>query len=153
MKRNIRDGITIIAVIIKNIPQSPFNQSTKAPDDAAKVVLPAVPIEASKAYCVAVYVLSTNIEIKATNATVANAAAMSSNITAIANNNSDFPDHANKEKSKLVEAISIPEINIALITPDLIANKPPKRVKITVVIHPRPLEYNAISDLVKPISL
>ena len=29
----------------KNIPQSPFNQSTNAPDDAAKVVLPAVPIE------------------------------------------------------------------------------------------------------------
>ena len=36
--------------IIKNIPQSPFNQSTKAPDDAAKVVRPAVPIEANKAY-------------------------------------------------------------------------------------------------------
>ena len=28
--------------MIKNIPQSPFNQSTRAPDDAAKVVLPAV---------------------------------------------------------------------------------------------------------------
>ena len=30
----------------KNIPQSPFNQSTKAPEDAAKVVRPAVPIGA-----------------------------------------------------------------------------------------------------------
>ena len=42
--------MTITAVIIKNIPQSPFNQSTKAPEDAAKVVLPAVPIEARSAY-------------------------------------------------------------------------------------------------------
>ena len=42
------------AVITKNIPQSPFNQSTIAPDDEARVVLPAVPIEANKAYCVAV---------------------------------------------------------------------------------------------------
>ena len=91
--------------------------------------------------------------MKATNATVAKAAAISSNITAIANNNSDLPDHANKEKSKFVEAISIPETNIAFITPDLIANNPPSSVKITVVNHPRPLEYNAISVLVKPISL
>ena len=44
--KQIKDGITIIAVIIKNVPQSPFNQSTKAPDDDASVVLPAVPIEA-----------------------------------------------------------------------------------------------------------
>jgi len=51
---NIRDGITINAVIIKNIPQSPFNQSTKAPDENARLVLPAVPIEAKKAYWVAV---------------------------------------------------------------------------------------------------
>ena len=54
MNKNIRDGMTIIAVITKKIPQSPFNQSTKAPEEAANVVLPAVPIEASKAYCVAV---------------------------------------------------------------------------------------------------
>ena len=99
------------------------------------------------------YVLSTNIEIKATNATVANAAAISSNMTAIANNSSDFPYQANKENSKLVEAIKIPETNIALTTPERIANHPPNKVKITVVIHPRPFEYNAISDLVKPISL
>ena len=46
--------MTITAVIIKNIPQSPFNQSTKAPEDAANVVLPAVPIEARRAYWVAV---------------------------------------------------------------------------------------------------
>ena len=50
MKRSIRDGITIKAVIIKKIPQSPFNQSTKAPEDDANVVRPAVPIEANKAY-------------------------------------------------------------------------------------------------------
>ena len=46
----IKDGITINAVKIKNIPQSPFNQSTSAPEDDAKVVLPAVPIEAKSAY-------------------------------------------------------------------------------------------------------
>ena len=46
----MREGITIKAVIIKKIPQFPFSQSTKAPEDEAKVVLPAVPIEASSAY-------------------------------------------------------------------------------------------------------
>ena len=91
--------------------------------------------------------------MKATKATVAKAAAISSNITAIANNNSDFPDHANKEKSKLVDAIKIPETNIAFITPDLIAKRPPNKVNKTVVNHPRLLEYKAISDLEKPISL
>ena len=34
----------------EKVPQSPFNQSTKAPEDAAKVVRPAVPIEANNAY-------------------------------------------------------------------------------------------------------
>ena len=48
--KNIKEGITITAVITKKIPQSPFNQSTNAPDEAAKVVRPAVPIDASKAY-------------------------------------------------------------------------------------------------------
>ena len=48
--KKIKEGITIKAVITKNIPQSPFNQSTIAHDEAAKVVLPAVPIDASKAY-------------------------------------------------------------------------------------------------------
>ena len=129
-----------MAVITKNIPQSPFNQSTIAPDEAARVVLPAVPIEASKAYWVAVYVLSTNIEIKATKATVANAAAISSKITATAKSNSDFPVHASKENKRFVEAINIPDTNIAFTTPERIANKPPRRVKITVVIHPKPLE-------------
>ena len=52
--KQTRDGMTIIVVKIKNVPQSPFNQSTKAPDEDAKVVLPAVPIEARSAYCVAV---------------------------------------------------------------------------------------------------
>ena len=65
---------------------------------------------------------------------------ISSNITAIANNNSDFPDQANNENNKLVEAINIPDTNIALITPDRIANNPPINVKITVVTHPRPFE-------------
>ena len=40
--------------MIKKITQLPFNQSTKAPEDEAKSVLPAVPIEANRAYCVAV---------------------------------------------------------------------------------------------------
>jgi len=34
----INDGTTIIAVTIKNIPQSPLSQSTRAPDDEANVV-------------------------------------------------------------------------------------------------------------------
>ena len=38
----------MIAVKIKNVPQSPFNQSTNAPEDDASVVLPAVPIDAKK---------------------------------------------------------------------------------------------------------
>ena len=138
--KQIREGITITAVIIKNNPQSPFNQSTKAPDEAASVVLPAVPIDASNAYWVAVYVLSTNIEIKATKATVAKAAAISSKITATAKSHSVLPDQARKEKRRFVDAIKIPETNIALITPDRIANKPPKSVNITVVIQPKPLE-------------
>ena len=130
----------MIAVITKNIPQSPFSQSTNAPDDAASVVLPAVPIDAKSAYCVAVYVLSTSNEMKATKATVANAAAISSKITAIAKSHSDFPDQASKENKRLVEAINIPDTNMAFITPERIANKPPKRVNTTVVIHPKPFE-------------
>ena len=43
-----------MAVIKKNIPQSPFSQSTIAPEEATKVVRPAVPMEANNAYCVAV---------------------------------------------------------------------------------------------------
>ena len=127
-----------MAVSIKNIPQSPFNQSTNAPEEAANVVLPAVPIDARRAYWVAVYVLSTNKEIKATKATVANAAAISSKITAIANRSSDFPDQANNVNNKFVDAINIPDKNIALITPERIANNPPSKVKITVVTQPNP---------------
>ena len=41
-------------------------------------------------------------EIKATNATVANAAAISSNMTATANNNSDLSLHAKTVNNKLV---------------------------------------------------
>ena len=128
----------MIAVITKNMPQSPFSQSTIAPDEAANVVLPAVPIDASNAYCVAVYVLSTNNEMKATKATVANAAAMSSKITATAKSHSDFPDQASKENKRFVDAISIPETNIAFTTPERIANKPPSSVNTTVVIQPKP---------------
>ena len=43
-----------MVVIKKNVPQSPFNQSTNAPDEEARVVLPAVPIDANNAYWVAV---------------------------------------------------------------------------------------------------
>ena len=113
---------------------------SKEPEEDARVVLPAVPIEASNAYCVAVYVLSTSNEIKATNATVANAAAISSNITAMANKNSDFPLHAKIVNNKLVVAIKIPAKNIALITPDLITKSPPNNVKTIVVIHPKVFE-------------
>ena len=71
--------------------------------------------------------------MKATKATVAKAAAISSKITAMANNNSDFPDQASRENKRFVDAIKIPETNMALITPERIANSPPKRVKITVI--------------------
>ena len=53
-QRQISDGITITVVIIKNVPQSPFSQSTSAPDEEARVVLPAVPMDANNAYWVAV---------------------------------------------------------------------------------------------------
>ena len=74
-------------------------------------------------------------------------------MTAIANNNSDFPDQASKENNRFVDAINIPDTNIAFITPERIANNPPSNVNITVLTQPRPLEYKAISDLVNPISL
>ena len=48
--KQINDGITITVFNTKNVPQSQFNQSTNAPEEEAKVVLPAVPIEASNAY-------------------------------------------------------------------------------------------------------
>ena len=54
IQRHIKEGITIIVVRIKKIPQSPLSQSTRVPEDEARVVLPAVPNEASRAYCVAV---------------------------------------------------------------------------------------------------
>ena len=46
----IKEGITIKAVKTKKVPQSPFNQSTRAPEEDANVVRPAVPMEASRAY-------------------------------------------------------------------------------------------------------
>ena len=49
-QRQIRDGITIIVVNTKKVPQFPSNQSTNAPEEDARVVLPAVPIDASNAY-------------------------------------------------------------------------------------------------------
>ena len=52
--RIIKEGKTIKVVIIKNVPQSPLSQSTRAPEEDDNVVLPAVPIEAKSAYCVAV---------------------------------------------------------------------------------------------------
>ncbi len=71
--KQIKEGITIIAVITKNTAQgfsklgieidprlinlyfklmiAPFSkESTRAPEDEAIIVLPAVPIEASRAY-------------------------------------------------------------------------------------------------------
>ena len=138
--KHIREGITITVVIIKNVPQSPLSQSTNAPEEEARVVLPAVPIEARRAYCVAVYVLSTNKEINATNATVANAADISSAITAIANNKSYFPVQASNAKRRFVTAIKPPATNIVFIVPDLIAKIPPSNVNTTVVIHPKVLE-------------
>ena len=48
--KQIKDGITIIVVIIKKTPQSPLSQSTRVPEDEARIVLPAVPNDANKAY-------------------------------------------------------------------------------------------------------
>ena len=138
--RHISDGITISAVMIKKVPQSPFNQSTKAPDDDEKSVLPAVPIDANNAYCVAVYVLSTKADINPTKATVAKDAAKSSSNTVIANKTSLFPTQDKTVNIKFVKAIIIPDVNIALISPILIVNKPPNNVKKIVVNQPIPFE-------------
>ena len=54
--------------------------------------------------------------MKATKATVANAAEISSNNTATAKSNSDFPDQARAANKRFVAAINIPEINIAFIS-------------------------------------
>ena len=104
-----------MAVMIKNTPQSPLSQSTNAPDDDASVVLPAVPIDASNAYWVAVYVRSTSNEINATNATVANAAAISSNMTATANNNSDLSLHAKNCRTLLNTKLLLRDVIIRYI--------------------------------------
>ena len=48
--KQIKEGMTIIEVKIKKVPQSPFSQSTRAPEEEASVVRPAVHNEASKAY-------------------------------------------------------------------------------------------------------
>ena len=37
--KQIKEGITIIEVKIKKVPQSPFSQSTRAPEDEARVVV------------------------------------------------------------------------------------------------------------------
>ena len=134
-------GFSMLKLIkLKDEILAPSNQSTSSPEEAANVVRPRVPIEASSAYWVAVYVLSTNSEMNATKATVANAAAISSNRTVTAKSNSDFPDHARAANKRFVAAINIPETNIAFTTPERIANKPPRSVNTTVVIQPMPLE-------------
>ena len=86
------------------------------------------------------YVLSTSKDIKATKATVAKAAEISSAMTAKANSHSDLPDQASKANKRSVAAIKPPATNIVLIVPDLIANTPPIKVKTTVVIQPNVLE-------------
>ena len=152
-QRRISEGITIRAVIIKNNPQSPCSQSTKAPDEEDIVVLPKFPIEASKAYWVAVYARSTKSDMNVTNATVANAPAMSSISTEHANKSSFFPDHARTVNIKLVAAITVPATKSAFKLPNLIAKNPPNRVKLTLVRNPNHFEYRAISDFENPISL
>ena len=141
-------------MIIKNQTQLPASQlSIIEPDEEARIVLPAVPIDANRAYWVAVYLLSTNKEIKATKAMVAKAVARSSNRTDTAKSTSSFPTQASKENNKFVEAIAMPEINNARIIPPFITKKLPNRVNRTVVIQPTLFEYTAISDFEKPISL
>ena len=78
--------------------------------------------------------------MKATNATVAKAAAISSKITATANKISDFSLQARTLNKRFVLAIIIPAKNIAFKTPDLITNSPPKSVYITVFLEPKVFE-------------
>ena len=130
----------MMAVIIKNNPQSPPSPSTIAPEEDANNVLPAVPTEASKAYCVAVKLRSTRSDINVTNATVAKAAARSSMITANANRTFEGPTQAKRENRIFVADIAIPAIIRVFIIPDLIAIAPPIRVKTIVVIQPRAFE-------------
>ena len=78
--------------------------------------------------------------MKATNATVAKAAVISSNITATANNHSDLPTQYKTANSRFVKAINIPAINNVFTVPCLIANIPPNNVKTTVVIQPKVFE-------------
>ena len=73
------------------------------------------------------------METNATKTTVEIADVISSRITAVANSNSDFPYNAKAEKSKLVDAISIPAIIIALTKPERIAKKLPIIVNIIVI--------------------
>ena len=138
---------------MKNNPQSPPNPSTRAPEEDANSVLPAVPTDANKAYCVAVKLRSTSREINATKATVANAAAKSSNITAKAKRVFDGPTQASIENKMFVAAIAIPAIINVLKIPDLMAMAPPMRVNTMVVIQPNAFEKIAISPFEKPISL
>ena len=91
--------------------------------------------------------------MKATNATVAKAAAISSRITAIEKIKYDFPVHAKTANKRLVNAIKIPATKRDLKTPVLMVKKPPIKVKIIVVIHPNAFEKIPISDFEKPISL
>ena len=130
----------MMAVIIKNNPQSPPSPSTIAPDEDANNVLPAVPTEASKAYCVAVKLRSTRSDINVTNATVAKAAARSSMITANANRTLEGPTHAKTENRMVGADIAMPGSMRGLTIPDLIAIAPPIRVKTMVVIQPSAFE-------------
>ena len=62
------------------------------------------------------------------------------NVKVKANKISELPTQAKTENKTLVEAIRIPETNIALISPIRTANNPPSKVKVTVVIQPIPFE-------------
>ena len=126
--------------MMKKRPQSPFSQSTIAPEDEAKRVRPAVPMDARSAYCVAVYDRSTNIDINATKVTVANAPVKSSITTAKAKSASDLPDQASNENNRFVAAIRKPARNMARTNPARTANNPPNIVKATVVTQPNPFE-------------
>ena len=92
-------------------------------------------------------------EAMVANATVANAAAKSSIKTVNAKKISELPTQAKAANKRFVDAISIPDKNIALIKPIRTANSPPNNVNITVVSHPIPFEYKAMSVLENPISL
>ena len=110
MCKNSKLGITISAVITKNWLQLPSRKSTTKPLLDATKVLPATLSDAIRAYWVALKARLHNREIKATIATVLQAAVKPSIITAAASSVTSGPVVAISENIRLEAAIAIPAV-------------------------------------------